>query len=183
MSETEKEELTLRQIEGERLALDHQGEFGLHGTHSGPPMQHAVAAQFEHTTPSNQPLVHMVCWDEERACELNGRIVVAGDDKAPVHVRMAHDFTNEHHQHHRVEPVNHTLHVDSQLAKPIHHALQLRTPLQMRFCNPWHLVSDYVMEIRLGNNQLISMHLTGATVVTPQPCPDDEPCPTVITRT
>ena len=105
MSETEKEELTLRQIEGERLALDHQGEFGLHGTHSGPPMQHAVAAQFEHTTPSNQPLVHMVCWDEERACELNGRIVVAGDDKAPVHVRMAHDFTNEHHQHHRVEPV------------------------------------------------------------------------------
>ena len=182
MPDSEKKEVTLRQLEGEQLSLDHRGEVGLHGSDCAPPMRHTVGAQVVHSTPAHQPLVHMVCWDEERACEVNGRIVVAGDPAAPVEVRMAHDFTNEHRQHHKVEPVDHTLHVDSALASPIHHALQLRTPLQMRFCNPWHLASDYVMEIRLGDNRLISVRLTGATVATPQPCADDQPCSTVITR-
>jgi hypothetical protein len=66
--------------------------------------------------------------------------------------------------------------VNTQLAQPIHHALQLRTPLELRFCNPWHLVSDYILEINLGNNRVISVRLTGATVATPQPC-DNQGCP------
>jgi hypothetical protein len=57
--------------------------------------------------------------------------------------------------------------METQLADPIHHALQMRTPLQLRFCNPWHVVSDYRMEIHLGENRVISVRLTGATVASP----------------
>ncbi|WP_225031052.1 hypothetical protein [Paraburkholderia sp. XV] len=178
MADPDKKEVTVRQVDGERFALDHHGQVALTGHECAPPMQHS--AQIVHRTPAHQPLVHMVCWGEERACEVEvkGRVLLAGDAEAPVQVRIAHDFTTEHRQRHRVEPVDHTLHVDSQLVRPIHHALQMRTPLQMRFCNPWHLASDYVMEIRLGDRPLVTVHLTGATVATPQPCEDLDPCAT-----
>ena len=55
-------------------------------------------------------------------------------------------------------------------------AVILRTPLQLRFCNPWHIASDYTVEVTLGERRLWSVRLTGATVATPQPCADDG-CP------
>lgn len=148
------DELILRQNEGDALALEHAGR-----------VEHK--AELVHATTPERPLVHMVMWDEKANVDVKGRLVLAGDDKAPLEVRMHHAFDNDHRQTHRIETA---------LERPVHHALQMRTPLQVRFCNPWHVASDYTMEIRMGDNRVISVRLTGATVATPQPCPDDKPC-------
>lgn len=165
------ERRTISQDEGARFALDH-GQVAVQGS-GGPAVRHEAA--LIHATPPGQPLVHMVCWEEE-PCEvaLKGRVEIAGDPDAPVIARLEHEFVNDHHQTHAIEPVDHTLHVDTSLATPVHHALQMRTPLELRFCNPWHIASDYRMEITLGNNRIIGVRLTGATVATPQPCPDED---------
>jgi hypothetical protein len=118
----------------------------------------------------------MVCWEEENNCRVavDGSLTLRGDEKAPVQVRMDHAFQGVHQQTHVVAPLDHSLNVRTALAQPIHHAHQMRTPLQLRFCNPWHIASDYQLEIRFGDNQLATVRLTGATVATPQPC--EEPC-------
>ena len=141
-------------------------------------MRHDVSGGVVHGTVPGKPLVHMVCWGEEPCnLEVNGHVTLAGDPEAPVVVHMQHEFASDHHQTLSVDPVDHTLHVDSAVAKPIHHALQMRTPLEVRFCNPWHVASDYRMEINLGQNRVIGIRLTGATVATPQPCEGDCPPP------
>lgn len=167
----EEKTITLTQEEDEQFR--HQGSLGVHGESDKPALKH----QLLHATTPQQPLVHMVCWDEDAncACRLDGEITIKGDEKAPLQVRMSHEFANEHQQTHKVEPLDHALNVNTALAEPIHHALQMRTPLQLRFCNPWHIASDYVMELRIGKSQLMSLRLTGATVATPQQCED--PCP------
>lgn len=172
MSEDKK--ITVTQLEGERFALDHSGAVGLHGNKLRDPVRHELGAQVIHGTAPQQPLVHMVCWDEDGACEIGGRITLTGDEQAPVAVRMAHTFDGEHRQVHSLQTALH---------EPVHHALQMRTPLQVRFCNPWHVASDYVLDIRLGERRVISVRLTGATVATPQPCNDDAPCPPVNAQT
>ena len=160
------------------------GGISLYGDAEQSPLQHGVSAEVIHRTPAHHPLVHMVCWDEEDPCkvEVSGRVTVAGDPEAPVRVNMAHVFENDHRQTHHVEPVDHTLHVDSRLSDPIHHALQLRTPIELRFCNPWHIASDYRVEVRWGERSLMSIRLTGATVARPQPCDGEIPCAPVVSR-
>ena len=179
----EEEKVTVVQEEDDRFALDHGGGVALYGDKEKPALLHQMGGHVVHATAPKQPLVHMVCWEQEKPCkmEVDARVTVAGDAKAPVHVRMHHHFANDHHQTLKVEPLEHGLNVNSTLSEPIHHALQMRTPLQLRFCNPWHVASDYMMEIRLGNNRLLSLRLTGATVATPQPCEDD-PCPPTSSR-
>jgi hypothetical protein len=164
----EEKTVHLRQPAGERLALEQNGAVALYGAAERAPLQHRVSGQVVHGSDPKQPLVHMVNWDEDCACEITGRVALVGDEKAPLRVSMAHTFENEHRQAHRIE---------SKLSEPIHHALLMRTPLQVRFCNPWHVASDYSVEIRMGDNRLISVRLTGATVATPQPCADERPCP------
>ena len=119
----------------------------------------------------------MVCWEEQNSCHItaDAQLTIRGDKEAPVNVQMRHRFEGTHHQTHEVAPLEHTLEVPTALARPIHHALQMRTPLQLRFCNTWHLASDYNLEIRLGDNRVAALRLTGATVASPQPC--EEPCP------
>jgi hypothetical protein len=166
---------TILQDDGDRFALDHGG-VALHGSDQQPSIRHDVNGVVAHRTLPGQALVHMVCWEEEPcAVELSGKVTLAGDPDAPVQVRMRHEFANDHHQTLAVEPVDHTVHVDTALDKPVHHALQMRTPLEVRFCNPWHIASDYRLDIDLGRNRVIGIRLTGATVATPQPC--DPPCP------
>jgi hypothetical protein len=133
---------------------------------------------------AQSPLVHMVCWDESEPCkvEVAGRVTLAGDKESPVRVTMAHFFENDHHQTHAIEPLDHALRVDSKLSEPIHHALQLRTPLDVRFCNSWNVASDYRVEVRWGERSVMSIRLTGATVATPQPCADEVPCAPVVSR-
>lgn len=163
-----KDDVTIRQNDGERFRLEHEGGVSLFGNERQPAMRHHVGGQVVHGTAPEQPLVHMVCWDEDRRLDVSGKIALVGDDKAPpLKVRMAHEFGN---------PLDHTLNVNTQLARPIHHALQMRTPLQLRFCNAWHLASDYSLEIRLWDNRVLSVRLTGATIASPQPCKDDEDC-------
>jgi hypothetical protein len=169
------DEVILRQNDGDALRLDHRGEVDLkHGGaielgHHGK-VEHKVGAELVHATPADRPLVHMVLWDENANVELGGRVTLTGDEKQPLHVRMHHTFDNEHQQSHRF---------DTALERPVHHALQMRTPLQVRFCNTWQIASDYSIEIRLGDNRVIGVRLTGATVAKPLPC-EDEPCPPVV---
>lgn len=175
------DEKTNAQPRGKRFEIEQHGGLAVYGDEDRAALQHrvGVGGQVVHAGTSKQPLVHMVCWDEERPCEceIHGRVALVGDESAPLQVKMAHSFENAQRQELRVEPLEHR--VATQLSDPIHHALQLRTPLQIRFCNPWHLASDYMLEIRMGDNRLISVRLTGATVATPQPC-EDKPCPPVI---
>lgn len=160
--------LTITQPPQERFALDH-GRLAVSGDDALPALSHNVV----HGTAAGQPMVHMVCWGEEESCQVavSGRVTIAGDPDAPVRVTMRHHFDNDHQQTHRVV---------TRLADPIHHALQMRTPLQLRFCNPWHIASDYRVEVNLGDNRVVSVRLTGATVATPQPCEDDECPPPVV---
>lgn len=173
----EEETNIITQKEGERFALDHQGALSLYGEKEKDALQHEFAGQIVHTTV--KPLVHLVCWGEEKPCEVevSGKVTLTGDKDAPVEVKMTHHFANEHHQLLTVEPLDHHLKVETALAEPIHHAMQLRTPVQMRFANPWHLASDYMVEVKLGKSQLMTIRLTGATIATPQPAADELPCP------
>lgn len=166
----------IEQVPGDRFALDH-GAVALHGADGQAAIRHHVDGALAHTTPPGRPLVHMVCWGQEdpAAVDVRAAVTVAGDPDAPVQLRMQHEFVNDHHQTLAVEPVDHTLHVDTKLAEPIHHALQLRTPLEVRFCNPWHIASDYRLELTIGKTPVVGIRLTGATVATPQPC--EPPCP------
>jgi hypothetical protein len=175
----EDKNVTIIQRDGESFRVAHQGAAALYGDAKQDPMRHQVAGQVVHTGVAGQPLVHMVCWCEERPCEISGRVTLVGDEKQPIAVQMNHRFDNVHVQQHKVEPVEHRL--TTALSDPVHHALQMRTPLQLRFCNPWHFASDYAVEIRVGDSQLISVRLTGATIATPQPC-EDEKCPEIITQ-
>ena len=188
----EQKTVTLTQKAGDELAVRHHGEVAVYGSDRQPAIQHVIHSS------EKQPIVHMVCWDEEDPCpvqvsgrvtlagdekspirlqmvqeqpcavEVGGSVAIRGDEKNPVRVRMAHTFESPHVQEHRMA---------TKLAEPIHHALQMRTPLELRFCNPWHLASDYMIEVRLADNRLLSIRLTGATIASPQPCADDKPCP------
>jgi hypothetical protein len=161
----DQEEVTLRQAEGDALRVTHQGALRVHGDAKADAMQHRVGAELVHATPPDRPLVHMMLWDDER--QVSGRLTISGDAAAPVHAKLHHSFDNEHRQVHRI---------DTTLAAPVHHALQMRTPLQVRFCNTWQIASDYSLEIRLGDNRVIGVHLTGATIAKPLPCDDADAC-------
>jgi len=168
----ETEDVILRQPEGESLRVQHRGTLGVHGDAHADALQHRVGAEL--ATAPERPLVHMVLWDEDCACEVNGRLTLTGDEAAPVHARLHHSFDTDHRQTHRIETA---------LAAPVHHALQMRTPLQVRFCNSWQIASDYSIEIRLGDNRVIGVHLTGATIAKPLPCEDTPPCePAIVTH-
>jgi hypothetical protein len=168
----ETQDVILRQPDDESLRVQHRGTLGVHGDARADPLQHRVGAEL--ATAPDRPLVHMVLWDEDCACEVNGRLTLAGDEAAPVHAALHHRFDSEHRQSHRIETA---------LAAPVHHALQMRTPLQVRFCNSWQIASDYSIEIRLGGNRVIGVHLTGATIAKPLPCDDAPPCePAVVTH-
>jgi hypothetical protein len=174
-----EERRVISQDEGDRFALDH-GTVAVRGIRDEPAVRHEVTGAVLHGSPPGQPLMHMVCWDEEPChvdVEVSGRVALTGDAEAPVVVRMQHEFTTDHHQTLTVEPIDHNLHVDSAVASPIHHALQMRTPLELRFCNPWHIASDYRVEVNLGESRVIGIRLSGATVATPQPCNRQDGCP------
>jgi hypothetical protein len=176
----DEEIVILKQEDGDRLALDHDG-LALYGDRERPAMQHEFAGQVVHRTLPGAPLVHVVGWDEDNhvKAELSGSVALVGDpDAPPIQVRMMHEFSDviQHAHDVSIKPMEHTLHVASKLHEPIHHALQLRTPIQLRFCNAWHVDSDYKIELVIAGMPVISIRVRGATVVTPQPCADGE-CP------
>ncbi len=121
----------------------------------------AVKANLLHET--DGPLVHMHLWNEQCVGKLDAKLRVEGDPEKPVVV--AHKFENEHAQTHKIE---------TKLSEPVHHALQMRTPLQVRFCNAWNIASDYSLSLNVRGKPYLSLRLTGATAATPQPCPEEE---------
>ena len=163
----------ITQPDGKSFEVAHRGVVTVQGNEKADPLKHRLAGEMVHTSSAERPLVHMVLWDEDCACEVRGRVTVAGDPEAPIPVAMRHSFLDEHRQSHVVK---------TGLAEPIHHALQMRTPLQVRFCNTWHLASDYTFEINLGRSRVITLRLSGATVAIPRPCEDEKPCPPLVTQ-
>jgi hypothetical protein len=149
------------------------GGLALFGDVKKPSLQHL------HSTGVHAPLVHMVCWDESKPCKMDvsGTLELTGSEEHPVPVKMTHYFANIHHQTMKVEPLDHQLKIATRLSEPIHHALQMRTPLELRFCNPWHMTSNYIFDFKIGASQVLSIQVTGATVCTPQPCADEKACP------
>jgi hypothetical protein len=150
-----------------------EGGLALYGDAQRPSLKHV------HATSAQAPLMHMVCWDESKPCKMDvsGKLELTGSEEHPVRVKMSHHFANVHQQTMKVDPLDHHLQVATKLSEPIHHALQMRTPLELRFCNPWHITSNYVFDFKMGRTQVLSITLTGATVCTPQPCRDEKPCP------
>jgi hypothetical protein len=142
--------------------------FAVSGDNRKDPLSHRHIGEVTHRT--EKPLVHMVCWDADSSCEVNARIEVVGDEKRPVAVQ--HRFPDAHPQTHSFKTA---------LAEPVHHALQMRTPLQVRFCNSWHVASNYAIDLDLAGRRWMSIRIAGATVATPQPCPDEN-CGPVITH-
>ena len=138
--------------------------FALAGSEKHAPMRHRLQGDLVHHT--DQPVVHMHLWNEDCVGKLEHQVHHHADEKSPVNV--THRFPGTHHQTHEMQ---------SSLAEPVHHALQMRTPLQVRFCNTWQVASDYSVKIALRGKPFLDIRLTGATVATPQPCPDDD-CPT-----
>jgi hypothetical protein len=138
--------------------------FSLSGSEQHPPMQHRVQADMVHHT--DKPVVHMHLWNEECVGKLDVQHRSGTDTEQPFHV--AHRFDTPHAQTHEMQ---------TSLAAPIHHALQMRTPLQIRFCNTWQVASDYSVQVALRGRPFLDIRLTGATVATPQPCPDDDCAP------
>lgn len=155
------------------IPLSHSGAVALFGDPDQPDLRHHLGGEVIHGTDPGRPLMHIICWDTEPCpVSVSGEVALVGDPDRPIR----HEIVGEHRQLLRVEELEHSVRMDTQLADPIHHALQMRTPLQLRFCNPWHVASDYQMDINLGNSKVISVRLTGATVATPQPC-EAENCP------
>ncbi len=135
--------------------------FALSGSEERDPIRHKVQGDVLHRT--DQPVVHMHLWNEECVGKLDHQVHVHADEKNPVNV--VHRFSDTHAQTHQMQ---------TSLAEPVHHALQMRTPLQVRFCNSWQVASDYSVQVGLRGRPFLDIRLTGATVATPQPCPEDD---------
>lgn len=135
--------------------------FAIAGSRCDDPLQHRVGAEMVHST--EQPLIHMHLWNEECVGQVEAEVTVRGDPEKPV--GLVHQFPDTHHQSHDIR---------TKLSEPIHHALQMRTPLQVRFCNAWQIASNYSLGIDYRGRRLLEVKLTGATVATPQPCPEDD---------
>lgn len=184
----EERTVTVVQNEGDEFRI-RDGGVAVYGREEMPALRHEVEGMVVHGSVPGAPLVHMHCWDADRACEvevsggleLAGRVALTGQPDAPLPVQMTHRFEGDHRQTLNIEPVDHSLEVRTDVAHPVHHALQMRTPVQLRFCNPWNIASDYAVELRVGKRSLMSIRLTGATVATPQPCAE-ESCPPVVTH-
>lgn len=170
----------LTQPPGERFAVNHDGLLALHGDKDKDALQHEFAGQIVHRIAPNHPLVHVVGWSEEDTLGVNvaGQLKLSGDENSPLQVRMMHEFNNTHHQTHEVTlaPVEHNLKVGTSVTEPIHHALQLRTPIQLRFCNAWLITSNYTIGVVINDVPVIAINLAGTTRVQPQPCDDEVPC-------
>lgn len=152
MPDSETRKVVISQREG--------GSFAVAGSDRADPLSHRLGGEVTHRT--EQPLVHMHLWNE--ACV--GKVELRGNPDDPVIVD--HRFPDHHPQTHGFRTA---------LDEPIHHALQMRTPLQVRFCNSWHVASDYSLAVDFRGRRLIDIRLTGATVATPRPCPEDACAP------
>jgi len=169
----EEYEVIVEPGESGTIPLAHSGGVALYGSPDQPDLRHHLAAEVVHGTDPARPLMHVVCWDTEPCpVAVSGEVALVGDADRPIR----HEIVGEHHQLLKVEPLEHAVRMQTRLDEPVHHALQMRTPLQLRFCNPWHVASDYRMDINLWDSRVISVRLTGATVATPQPC-EDKGCP------
>lgn len=152
MSDDESRKVVVTQPRG--------ASFAVAGSDDHDPLSHQLGGEVTHRT--EKPLVHMHLWNEECI----GKIEVRGNPDEPVAVE--HRFPDGHQQQHSI---------NTALDQPVHHALQMRTPLQLRFCNTWHVASDYSVGIDVRGQRLLDVRLTGATVATPQPCPEEDCAP------
>lgn len=152
MAEEESQNVVVRQRGGDTFAL------------SGSDKHDPLRGDVVHRT--DEPVVHMHLWNEDCVGKLDHQVKVNADEESPINV--AHRFPDTHDQTHQLQ---------TSLGEPVHHALQMRTPLQVRFCNTWQVASDYSVQVGLRGRPFLDIRLTGATIATPKPCPDDDCTP------
>jgi len=162
----EEQKVIIRQNPGDELAVEHQGGLAVFGVRSQPAIQHIVDACVVHET--QKPLVHIHSWDVERG---------------PVAVEMTHHFQGEHNQTLHIQPFGHDMRVETRESNPIHHALQMRTPIAVRVGMDCTCVmeSDYTFEVRTAERQLFTMTVKGRTVFKDE-CPDFRPVVRVLNQ-
>ncbi|MCK6528605.1 hypothetical protein L6R50_13965 [Myxococcota bacterium] len=166
----------LTQKEGDALRLRLQGG-ALDEDGCPDPVVHQ--GSLAHTgIPGAPPIVHLVRLDEhDCGCSVvhGGTVAHVGDAERPVALDMRHSSTHPVALDVSVARVDHGLDVRTGLQEPIHHALQLKTPVQLRFVNPWEAVSDYAISVHVGTWPAVSIRIRGRTRLTPAPAPPD-PC-------
>lgn len=116
-----------------------------------------------------KPLMHTICWEPEEPCTVahEGQMLHVGDPERPVPLDMRHSTEKPVELQVHVGPVEHGLRVHTRSCEPMHHAVQLQTPLQVRFVNPWVAESDYRLTVQLGNSRMLDVRLVGRTRLTP----------------
>lgn len=121
------------------------------------------------------PLVHMVCWDDDGTCRVvhGGDVRHVGDPSRPVPLDMRHSTASPVSLDVAVKDVAHRLTVNTRLAEPIHHALQVQTPIQLRFVNPWEATSDYTVSVDVAGRRVLDLRVSGKTTITPKAAPPD----------
>ena len=162
----EEKRIVIRQNPGDELAVDHQGGVAFFGARSQPALQHIHDACVVHET--QKPLVHVHSWDVERG---------------PVVVPVTHQFQGDHNQTLNIQSFGHDMHVVSRESDPIHHALQMRTPIAVRVGMDCTCVmeSDYTFELRTAERQLFTMTMKGRTVFKDD-CPEFRPVVRVLNQ-
>lgn len=132
-------------------------------------------ARLTHAGNPQQPLVHVVQMRQDEPCgvKTSGELAHIGDPERPVPLEMRHSSPHGPVELDvNVRDVRHSLCVDTGLQDPMHHALQLKTPLQLRFVNPWTADSDYRVSLTLAGRTLLELRVAGRTVLAPQPADD-----------
>jgi hypothetical protein len=133
-------------------------------------------ARIVHEGREELPFVHIVQMRQDEPCGVrtSGELAHVGDPERPVPLEMRHSSPHGPVEIDlRVRQAQHELRVSTDLQDPMHHALQLKTPLQVRFVNPWTAQSDYRVSVTLGNRQLLDVRIAGQTILTPRPAPPD----------
>ena len=135
-----------------------------------PPIPHAGRLVHE-ARPGAAPFMHMVCWDEDDTCnvEHTGVVTHVGDAERPIPLQMRHSGEAPIELRVHLDDTEHGLRVRTGRADPIHHALQLHSPLVVRFADQWTASSDYRIAIQLRQQPFLDIRITGRTTLTPTP--------------
>jgi hypothetical protein len=169
------EERKITQPEGARFRVALEGQEPDDQGCLHPIVHHGVLAH--EGGAAERPLRHVLRMDQDVPCELghSGEMRHTGDPERPVPLDMRHSSPEPVVLDLKVNQARHALAVDTSLTEPMHHALQLKTPLQVRFVNPWEAKSDYAMTVELAGRPLLSFKLQGTTTLRPEAAPPD-PC-------
>jgi len=161
------EERSITQPDGKSFRVAHEGQ-----TPDDEGCIHPIIHQgtLLHEGHEKRPLYHKVHFthDESHALSHRGALTHRVDPATPVPLDMRHSTQEPVKLDLQVRSLGHQMGVTTTLQDPIHHALQLKTPLQVRFVNPWHAQSEYSFSLDVAGRTVMSLSVRGSTVFSPR---------------